>query len=257
MTPRPIDLTSTDEANLVTGRGAARDNRDPHASTEQKPIRVLLVEAHRAARVGLVHLLEQHADIEVVDAVKGNVSGEELLELADEKQVDVAILDFSVAPPGAEAFEVVDAISDPESSMELVILVRPVDGILIRRLAGARVGGCLYNDDERIDKLDTVIRDVYAGRVTYSTEIYERVFIHLDVSLTERELDVFNLLGQGLSNQAIAERLCISPHTVRNHISSIYGKLAVPLEGVSPRVWASNTGKDPGFIFSCTPVVIG
>jgi DNA-binding NarL/FixJ family response regulator len=217
----------------------------------------LVVEKHRAACVGVVYLLEQHPDIEVVGAVKGDVSGRELLELANERQVDVVILDFSVAPLGAEAFEVVDAISDPESSMRLVVLVRPADGILIRRLASSRVSGCLYNDDEHIDVLGTVVRDVYAGRVRYSTEIYERIFIHVDASLTERELDVFNLLGQGLSNQAIAERLCISPYTVQNHISNIYGKLAVPQEGVSRRVWASNIGKDSGFIFSCTPVVIG
>lgn len=225
--------------------------------TEHEPIRVLLVEAHRAARMGLVYLLEQHADIEVVDAIRGDLRGRELLALTVEKQVDVVVLDLSVAPPGAEAFKVVDALSDPKSSTQLIVLVRPADGILIRRLAGARVGGCLYNHDERIDKLDAVVRDVHAGRLTYSPEIYERIFIHLDASLTDRELDVFNLLGQGLSNEAIAERLCISPHTVQNHISNIYGKLAVPQEGVSRRVWATNTGKDSGFIFGCQPFVIG
>ena len=53
--------------------------------------------------------------------------------------------------------------------------------------------------------------------------------------LTARELEVLRLISSGLSNQAIAERLCISEHTLRNHLTSIYEKL-----GVSSRLelWA-------------------
>ena len=227
-------------------------------SAEDTPVRVLVVEKHELARDAMIARLEDHPDTRVVGVVSGALSGKELLDLANERRADVVILDFSVSPPGADAFEVIDAISDAKSGMRLVALVRRTDGILIRRLTASRVGGCLYNDDSRVLALGAVVRDVHRGRVTYSTEIYERIFIHLDASLTERELDVLHLLGEGLSNQGIAHRLCISPHTVQNHISNIYGKLAIPQDPeVSPRVWAINVGRDSGLVRAGAPAVIG
>jgi DNA-binding NarL/FixJ family response regulator len=133
-------------------------------------IRVLVVETHVLARDAIVTELGRDSATEVVAAVAGDLTGEELLELAREKQADVVIVDFSAGTLGADAFDVVKAITQPVSDVRLLPLIQRVDGILLRRLTSSRVTGCLFSDDPEI------VHRVHGGIVTYSPRSTNRCF---------------------------------------------------------------------------------
>jgi DNA-binding NarL/FixJ family response regulator len=143
------------------------------------PIRVLVVERHVLARNAIVAELGEDPETEVVAAVAGDLTGDELLELVEEKRTDVVIIDFSAGALGPDAFDVVTAITQPASEVRLLALVRRVDGILLRRLTSSRVTGCFFSDDPCIQSLAKIVYRVHSGIVTYSLEIYEQVFRHL------------------------------------------------------------------------------
>jgi DNA-binding NarL/FixJ family response regulator len=105
----------------------------------------------------------------------------------------------------------------------------------------------LLTDDLRTLSLGEVVRRMSQGNVVYSQQIMERYFQLSDLALTPRELDVLGMAAQGLSNGEIARQLCVSPVTVRNHLSNIYAKLDVPQEaGVNSRVYAINSARHLG-----------
>ena len=107
--------------------------------------------------------------------------------------------------------------------------------------------GCLFNDDERIQSLGTVVHKVTEGKLVYSQRIVERYFQLFELALTPRELDVLYLAGEGLSSGGIAERLSVSPLTIRNYLSRIFAKLGIPQEAeLSSRVCAINMARHLG-----------
>jgi DNA-binding NarL/FixJ family response regulator len=92
-----------------------------------------------------------------------------------------------------------------------------------------------------------VARKVAEGKLAYSQEIVERYFHLSDLILTPRELDVLYLAGEGMSNCEIADRLSISPVTIRNHLSNVYAKLGIPQDARwSPRVCAIKMARELG-----------
>jgi DNA-binding NarL/FixJ family response regulator len=171
--------------------------------------------------------LEKHPETEVVTAIEGDVTVQHLLELTRESQTDILIVDFNGRDLGGDILQLVRAATAPESSFRLLARVRRDDTILVRRLTSSRVTGCVFIDDAAILSLGDMVCRVHNGTITYSQEIYERIFRHLEVHLTDRELDVLGLLERGLSNKGIAEELLISLATVQNHISNIYSKLGL------------------------------
>lgn len=218
-------------------------------------IRVLVVEPDALAREAIIAQLERYPETEVVSPIEGHWTAEHSLELTREKQADVLILDFNASNLGTDDFEVVKAVSHPESGVRLLARVRRDDAILIRRLTSSRVTGCFFIDDASVLSLGEVVCRVHSGRVTYSQEIYEQIFRHLEVSLTDRELDVLSLLERGLSNRGIAEALLISPATVQNHISSVYAKLDIREDAkLSRRMCAVNAARRSGFARETIPL---
>jgi DNA-binding NarL/FixJ family response regulator len=139
-------------------------------------IRVLVVETHVSARDAIVTELGRDSETEVVAAVAGDLTGEELLELAREKQADVVIVDFNAGTLGADAFDVVKAITQPVSDVRLLALIQRVDGILLRRLTSSRVTGCLFSDDPCVQSLAEIVHRVHGGIVTYSPRSTNRCF---------------------------------------------------------------------------------
>jgi DNA-binding NarL/FixJ family response regulator len=107
--------------------------------------------------------------------------------------------------------------------------------------------GCLLNDDEQVQSLGTVVHKVAEGKLAYSQEIVEQYFHLSDLTLTPRELDVLYLAGEGLSNCEIAERLSVSPVTIRNHLSNVYAKLGIPQDArLSSRTCAIKMARQLG-----------
>jgi DNA-binding NarL/FixJ family response regulator len=210
-------------------------------------IRVVVVEGHLLALRGISAELNKISDIQVVAALSGCVQVGDLLELMQNKNPHLAVLDLSLKVACLDPFETIPALKERYPEVKIVALVGREDVILIRWLVSHKVTGCLFSDDKQTQSLGAVARKVAEGKLAYSQEIVERYFHLSDLVLTPRELDVLYLAGEGMSNCEIADRLSISPVTIRNHLSNVYAKLGIPQDARwSPRVCAIKMARELG-----------
>ena len=212
-------------------------------------IRVIVIEGHLLALRGISAELDEIPDIQLVAAPSGGMQVSDLMELVQNKNPHLAVLDLSLKVACLDPFEAVPALKERYPELDIVALVGREDVILIRWLVSHKVMGCLFSDDEQIQSLGAVVHKVAQGKLAYSQEIVERYFHLSDLTLTPRELDVLYLAGEGLSNCEIANRLSISPVTVRNHLSNVYAKLGIPQDARwSPRVCAVKMARELGVL---------
>ena len=198
----------------------------------QKRIRVLLADDHHLFREGLRALLVSAADLEVVgEAGDGN----EVVAKAAEVRPDVILMDLQL--PGLNGVEATRRIlaSQPEVSVLVLTMFEDTDTVLAAMRAGAR--GYLLKDTHE-EALLRSVRAVANGEALFGPAVAERLIQYLAVAtppaesrafpeLTGRELEVLSLLAQGLTNQAVADRMGISLKTARNHVSNILARLQV------------------------------
>jgi DNA-binding NarL/FixJ family response regulator len=196
-----------------------------------KPIRLLIADDHPVFRFGLKALLETEDDIDVVGEA---TTGTEAVALAAEYRPDVILMDLNMPElNGLDATRRILAVH-PEAGI-LVITMFDDDSVFAAMRAGAR--GYVLKGAEGEETL-RAIRAVANGEVIFSPAVAARVvqfLAHPPVEdaglpfpeLTPRERDVLDLMAAGLTNAAIAGRLVLSPKTVRNHVSNIFGKLQV------------------------------
>jgi DNA-binding NarL/FixJ family response regulator len=216
---------------------------------KQMGIRVIVIESHLMALEGILAKLDEPSDIEVVAALSDGIGTDDLLQLVRDNRPHLAILDLSLKVSSLDPFDIISTLRKKYPEVKIVVLVGRDDGILMRWLVSHKVTGCLFSSDEQVRSLGDVVRKVAEGKLAYSQEIMERYFQLFELALTPRELEVLYLAGEGLSNDAIAKRLSVSPVTIRNHLSNVYAKLGIPQEvGVSPRVCAVNRAKHLGLI---------
>ncbi len=201
-------------------------------STTDDPIRILIADDHPIFRFGMRTLLTSMPDMTVVGEA---VTGEEAVQLVETLLPDVVLMDIHM--PGMSGIEATAHIrtQHPRTAI-LIVTMLDDDSVFAAIRAGAR--GYLLKGAEPAETL-RAIRAVASGEAIFSPGVAERVmhyFAHPLVSpsqsvtlaqLSEREREVLTLIAQGLTNAAIAERLVLSPKTVRNYISEIYSKLQV------------------------------
>jgi NarL family two-component system response regulator LiaR len=190
-------------------------------------IRVMLVDDHNVVRSGLATFLRSYDDLELVGEAK---NGLEAISLCHKKQPDVILMDLMM--PEMNGIEATKAILADYPEIKIVAMTSFEDEQLVHGvLAAGAISYLLKNVTS--DELARAIRDAVSGRSTLSPEA-ATALIHATrpakqplVDLTEREMEVLNLVVQGQSNQQIAAALVISLATVKAHISSILSKLQV------------------------------
>jgi DNA-binding NarL/FixJ family response regulator len=192
-------------------------------------VRVLLADDHPAVRAGIRARLEQASEIEVVGEAG---RGEEALRLIEELLPDVALLDCRL--PGLEGWQVAARVREERLPTRVVALSAYADEQAIQGMLQSGAKGYVLKD-EALETVERAVREVARGGEWYSCQVMRAVASWARgesagpaaADLTERELEVLALLGKGLSNPQIAENLCLTVQTVKNHVSRIYGKLAV------------------------------
>lgn len=197
-------------------------------------IRVLIADDQTLMREGLQTLLELSPGIRVVGQAG---DGEEAVALAREVRPDVVLMD--VRMPIMDGVEATRRIRRELSDTQVIILSTFDDDEYIFEGLVAGAKGYLLKDVSS-EGLANAIRTVYQGQALLPPSIASKVVTEfsrlatqrepvapLYEELTPRELEVLRLLAARASNRRIAEALCITEGTVKNHISSILGKLGV------------------------------
>ncbi|TXL61855.1 response regulator [Aeromicrobium terrae] len=195
--------------------------------------RVALVDDQALLRAGFKALIDAEDDLEVVGEAG---DGEEAVALVRRTQPDVVLMD--VRMPGVDGLEATRRITaEPSlSDVRVVILTTfELDEYVFEALRNG-ASGFLLKDTEPVDLL-AGIRAVASGDALLSPSVTRRLISEfatrsrptaptgaLDV-LTEREREIVALVGEGLSNDEIAERLVVSPATAKTHVSRAMIKL--------------------------------
>jgi NarL family two-component system response regulator LiaR len=189
-------------------------------------IRVLSVDDHEILRGGIQYLLLAVEDIELVGEA---LSGEQALELCDTLQPDVILMDMRM--PGMDGIQTTQLVRERHPDIKVLALTSFEEEEMIQQAMQAGAIGYLQKGIS-VDDLAAAIRAAQAGKPTLSPEAF-KVLVQSgesqpqqpDFELTARELQVLEMLVQGLSNTEIADRLVITVATVKYHISNILKKL--------------------------------
>jgi len=197
-------------------------------------IRLLIVDDHTLFREGLSSIFHSVEDVEVVGEA---ASGIEAIKKSQELMPDVILMDIQMDDMnGIEATkQILETL--PDTRIIMLTMLEESDSLFAAMSAGAK--GYVLKGADKDDVLKT-IRAVMNGDVLFGQGIATQItnfFQNIgDIivtqnssfeELTERELEVLNLIAQGLNNHEIAQKLHIASKTVSNHVSNIFNKLQV------------------------------
>lgn len=222
--------------DFPANRCTPKDQRVRPLPIETKSIRVLIIDDHAVIRAALRMFLDSQPGVTVV----GEGSGpEDALAIAILEHPDIILLDLDLGSSNGLDLLPQLHIAAPEAHVVVLTGVRDVD--MHRR--AVRLGAMgLVLKERAAEVLLEAIAKVHAGEVWADGLLLASVLSELTRprinqpadpeaikirALTARERELIAMIGQGLKNQMIADRLCISEATVRHHLTSIYAKLSV------------------------------
>lgn len=192
-----------------------------------KKVRLLVVDDHALFRAGLVNLLAQMPELEVVGEAG---DGRAALEEIGEKRPDVVLLDVNM--PVLGGVETVEALkARDEESRILMLTISKHDEDLFGAIAAGADGYLLKSAEP--DELRRAILQVSEGKSVLSPEVTRRVLqmvgsgkdVYSEVGLSKREREVLDCLARGMTTAQVAQELFISDNTVKTHVRHILEKL--------------------------------
>lgn len=191
------------------------------ASESQAKIRVMVADDHPFMRDGIVAVVGQQPDMEVVGRAS---DGREAVALYREHSPDVTVMD--VRMPNADGVYACAAIRAFAPAARIVMLTTYPGDVQMLRALKAGASGYLLKSMVQTELLDA-IRSVHAGRRYLPAEISAELASHrLDELLSPRELEVLRQVAGGNSNRDVANVLLVSEDTVKAHMKSISAKLS-------------------------------
>lgn len=192
------------------------------------PIRVLIADDHAIVRKGIRALFSKEPDIEVIGEA---ADGAQAVAQAEASRPDVILMDLVM--PNLDGIEATRQITAQQAGARILVLTSfAADDKVFPAIKAGALGYLLK--DSGPDELVRAVHQVHRGEPSLDPSIARKVLHELSQPpkgpptaepLTERELDVLQLVTQGHSNKEIAEQLSIAEMTVRTHVSNILGKL--------------------------------
>lgn len=196
--------------------------------SKSPPIRVMLVDDHTMVRRGLATFLKVFDDLELVGEA---ADGETAVELCGRILPDVVLMDMVM--PDMDGVTATRLIRQQFPSVQVIALTSFKEKGLVQSALYAGAIGYLLKDVSA-EELAQAINAAHAGQSTLSPGVVQAIINDDAVQppppghdLTEREHEVLVLLVAGLNNSEIAEKLVVSPSTIKSHVSNILTKLGV------------------------------
>ncbi|WP_327134138.1 response regulator transcription factor [Streptomyces sp. NBC_01343] len=188
-------------------------------------IRLLLADDHPVVRAGLRAVLDTEPDFAVVAEA---ATAERAVELAASEPVDVVLMDlqFGTGMHGSAATAAITA--RPGAPRVLVLTTYDTDADILAAVEAGASGYLLK--DAPPEELAAAVRTAAAGQSALAPAVALRLMDRMRMpaqALTKRELEVLQLVADGLSNQQISKKLFLSQATVKSHLVHIYAKLGV------------------------------
>jgi DNA-binding NarL/FixJ family response regulator len=210
-------------------------------------LRVLIADDHPAFRRGLAGMLSTVDDLEVVgEAADGRIA----VALAAELAPHVVLMDLHM--PVLGGVEATAQVVDNTDAAVVVLTMVEDESALLAALRAGATGYLLKGADQ--EDVVRAVRAAAAGELVFGADLAARVR-HLLVGqrpapatspfpqLTERELEVLDLLASGMRNPEIAAHLVVSEKTVRNHVSNVFAKLRVDRSSAIIRAREAGLGR--------------
>ena len=192
--------------------------------------RILIVDDHPLVRTGLAQLIGDCPDLEICGEA-GDMA--EALRQIDALDPDLAIIDLSLA--GGSGLDLIEHVKSHNRELPMLVASMHDETLYAERVLAAGARGYI-NKQEAQERIVRAIRRVLDGKVYLSERMTERMLSGMvdsnhekrDIdSLSNRELQVFELIGQGIPTGRIAERLNLSTKTIETHQAHIKKKLGL------------------------------
>jgi DNA-binding NarL/FixJ family response regulator len=206
--------------HVENGTGMNREQR--------RRTQILIVDDHPIVRLGIRQMLATEPDLEICGEAESADAGKQLVASA---RPDLAIVDLSLAE--GTGLDLIRWLRDSVPALPVLVLSMHDEALFAERVLRAGARGYIMKR-EAITHLGGAIRQVLAGRIYVSEGMAQAVLERLGhdtspdnplATLTDRELEVFDLIGRGLSTGAIAEQIGVSIKTIETYRSNIKGKL--------------------------------
>jgi len=200
---------------------------------EPEKVRILIVDDHAVFRRGLLMVLSDEPDLEVVGEA---ADGHEAVQKAQDLMPDVVLMD--VRMPRHSGIQATEQIRDLLPHVRILMLTVSDEEADLYEAIKAGASGYLLKEVST-DEVPHAIRSVVAGQSRISPSMASKLLTEFAViskraderrllpgpRLTDREMDVLKLVARGLNNRDIARDLFISENTVKNHVRNILDKL--------------------------------
>jgi DNA-binding NarL/FixJ family response regulator len=224
-------MTATTPATPAT-RSAAAPEAAPATQSLGRKARILLVDDHPIVRQGLALMLAAEADFEICGQAKDVA---EALEMIAKTSPDLVVADLSLS--GLSGLDLVKEIKAKHSALPALILSMHDETVQAERALRAGARGFVMKQ-EATGTIITAIRQVLSGHIYLSDRMSSKLLGKLAGGagggtaspierLSDREFQVFTLIGQGIGPRAIAEKLGLSVKTVEAHRENIKAKLGL------------------------------
>ena len=203
----------------------------PAPATTPAPVKILIVDDHPSVREGLALRISLHADLEVCGEAD---SEEQAITLVKQLKPELVLVDISLK--SGHGLELIKRIRSMDPGVKMLVISGFQESLYAERACRAGAMGYL-NKQESSERMIEAIRTVLGGERFLSPEISRRLISQALGSsdkkktpieqLTDRELEIFRMIGEGLSTGLIANRLFLSTHTIDTHRENIKRKLTL------------------------------